>query len=554
MNCLRLNCSWHCSRRSPYLSRRCATRSRPALSRKCSDHLKSPPLRVGDGEDDGAQATRARPASGSARRRVQRRAAGHDVVDDDDVLAAEFLRGAAQARRRRGRFRRACRGSAGASASRCCACGGRRGRPGCRLPLAEPAGDDVRLVVAARDVPAEVQRDGDEHVGLGAAALCALGARAADRRGTPPSGQRRWYFIWWMRCLSGSSKTPRRRMRSKCGTPLPMQCGHGAPCGASGIAHSSHAAARSSSFRASRRSRRRGSRRRRRRSRRSWRRRRGSRSRGRRAEQSSQRHDAGVYHMRIAHSFGCSQSVRIEAFPATRSIRTLHAVLERRTTTHAPPLPFSSKARRTKEQPINCLIAEAMANPELVNFAAGLVDSHTLPTRAGRARSRRRSSPTPSAAGRRCSTTRRWASPSCAAARCGTSSSSKASPPRDMGLTPADFVVTTGSQQALYLIGDVLIDPGDIVIAANPSYFVYTGTLAVARREGDDRADGRGRHGRRGRRSAARADRARGQARSREVHLLHELLPEPDRPDAVARAPAAAAGDREEVSARRTAS
>ncbi|MEO6435305.1 MAG: PLP-dependent aminotransferase family protein [Tepidisphaeraceae bacterium] len=46
-----------------------------------------------------------------------------------------------------------------------------------------------------------------------------------------------------------------------------------------------------------------------------------------------------------------------------------------------------------------------------------------------------------------------------------------------MGLTPADFVITTGSQQALYLIADVLIDPGDIVIAANPSYFVYTGTL-----------------------------------------------------------------------------
>ena len=46
-----------------------------------------------------------------------------------------------------------------------------------------------------------------------------------------------------------------------------------------------------------------------------------------------------------------------------------------------------------------------------------------------------------------------------------------------MGLADEDIVVTTGSQQALYLIGDVLIDPGDIVIAANPSYFVYSGTL-----------------------------------------------------------------------------
>ncbi len=46
-----------------------------------------------------------------------------------------------------------------------------------------------------------------------------------------------------------------------------------------------------------------------------------------------------------------------------------------------------------------------------------------------------------------------------------------------MGLTENDVVTTTGSQQALYLVADVLIDPGDIVIAANPSYFVYAGAL-----------------------------------------------------------------------------
>ncbi len=51
-------------------------------------------------------------------------------------------------------------------------------------------------------------------------------------------------------------------------------------------------------------------------------------------------------------------------------------------------------------------------------------------------------------------------------------------PAAEFGLTERDIVITTGSQQALYLIGDVLIDPGDIVITANPCYFVYTGTLA----------------------------------------------------------------------------
>jgi 2-aminoadipate transaminase len=46
-----------------------------------------------------------------------------------------------------------------------------------------------------------------------------------------------------------------------------------------------------------------------------------------------------------------------------------------------------------------------------------------------------------------------------------------------MGFTAEEILVTTGSQQSLYLIADVLLDPGDIVIAEAPSYFVYTGTL-----------------------------------------------------------------------------
>jgi 2-aminoadipate transaminase len=36
-----------------------------------------------------------------------------------------------------------------------------------------------------------------------------------------------------------------------------------------------------------------------------------------------------------------------------------------------------------------------------------------------------------------------------------------------------DVVLTTGSQQMLYLLGEVLFEPGDIVISEAPSYFVY---------------------------------------------------------------------------------
>ena len=142
----------------------------------------------------------------------------------------------------------------------------------------------------------------------------------------------------------------------------------------------------------------------------------------------------------------------------------------------APPLSLSSKAKRTREQPINALVVAAMANPALVNFAAGLVDSHTLPTDmcsgiaqqilADNVRGR---------AALQYETTVGFAELRRTALRHIEQLENKSA--AEMGLTPGDFVVTTGSQQALYIIGDVLIDPGDIVIAANPSYFVYTGTL-----------------------------------------------------------------------------
>ena len=38
-------------------------------------------------------------------------------------------------------------------------------------------------------------------------------------------------------------------------------------------------------------------------------------------------------------------------------------------------------------------------------------------------------------------------------------------------------VLTAGSNQLLHLVGDTLLDPGDIVLCAAPSYFVYLGTL-----------------------------------------------------------------------------
>lgn len=129
-----------------------------------------------------------------------------------------------------------------------------------------------------------------------------------------------------------------------------------------------------------------------------------------------------------------------------------------------------------QESPISALIAAAVANPDLISFAAGLVDPLTLPVDEC------------AAITQRILANRPWAQ---VALQYGTTQglrplreqllkhleSLEGKPARSFNLTADDIVVTTGSQQTLYLISDVLLDPGDIVIAANPSYFVFTSTL-----------------------------------------------------------------------------
>ncbi|HEY7115081.1 MAG TPA: PLP-dependent aminotransferase family protein [Tepidisphaeraceae bacterium] len=144
--------------------------------------------------------------------------------------------------------------------------------------------------------------------------------------------------------------------------------------------------------------------------------------------------------------------------------------------TSSLPLALSAKARRTGDSPINALIAAKLANPDLVNFAAGLVDEETLPVSEAAA-----------ITGRIFSDDRRGQR----ALQYGTTLGLR--PLReqliahlerldgrhvgDLGLSADDLLVSTGSQQALYLIADAMLDPGDIVITANPSYFVFTGAL-----------------------------------------------------------------------------
>ena len=118
-----------------------------------------------------------------------------------------------------------------------------------------------------------------------------------------------------------------------------------------------------------------------------------------------------------------------------------------------------------------------MRNPSVINLAAGLVDPLTLPVReCASITGRIFSDPLRGQAALQYDTTLGLAALRTTVLRHMEQLEGK--PASAMGLTADDIVVTTGSQQSLYLLGDVLLDPGDIVIAAQPSYFVYTGALA----------------------------------------------------------------------------
>ncbi len=164
-------------------------------------------------------------------------------------------------------------------------------------------------------------------------------------------------------------------------------------------------------------------------------------------------------------------------------------------------LSLSAKSLRTTEQPISFLIAAALESPSIINLAAGLVDTASLPIAECDAITRRIfADPVRGRSALQYDTTNGLADLRLRLLQ--HLERLEGRPASSMGLTDRQIVVTTGSQQALYLIGDALLDPGDIVIAANPSYFVYTGGAGVPRRSGPDRPHGRPGDGRGRRRRA----------------------------------------------------
>jgi 2-aminoadipate transaminase len=143
----------------------------------------------------------------------------------------------------------------------------------------------------------------------------------------------------------------------------------------------------------------------------------------------------------------------------------------------AAPLALANKALRTNDSPISALIRLALETPGLISLAAGLVDESSLPHEAvaeaaadvlaqlDAARAALQYGTTPGHGPLR----EKVLSHVCAA---------DGVRPAELNLSPDDVVITTGSQQLLYLLGEVLLDPGDLVITEAPSYFVFHGVLA----------------------------------------------------------------------------
>jgi 2-aminoadipate transaminase len=141
------------------------------------------------------------------------------------------------------------------------------------------------------------------------------------------------------------------------------------------------------------------------------------------------------------------------------------------------PVAFSQRSLRTADQPISYFMQQAVENADLISLAAGLVDPESLPAvEVGEAVAGLLSQPERAQAALQYGTTQGHASlREKLLARTTALDDVSAS---DLSLSADDVVVTTGSQQLLYLLGELLLDPGDLVITEAPSYFVFQGALA----------------------------------------------------------------------------
>ena len=141
-----------------------------------------------------------------------------------------------------------------------------------------------------------------------------------------------------------------------------------------------------------------------------------------------------------------------------------------------PALPLSKQALRTADSPISYFIRKAIETQGLISLAAGLVDESSFPT-ADLADATASILNDPESARIALQYGSTQGLPALREQILQMVCTTDGVRPAELNLSAKDVVLTTGSQQLLYLLGEALFDPGDIVICEAPSYFVYHGVL-----------------------------------------------------------------------------
>ncbi|SFH79860.1 aminotransferase-like domain-containing protein [Planctomicrobium piriforme] len=141
------------------------------------------------------------------------------------------------------------------------------------------------------------------------------------------------------------------------------------------------------------------------------------------------------------------------------------------------PVRFSQRRQFTSELAISFLMQQAVENPLVISLAAGLVDPQTLPVaEVLQATTEMLASETVGKGALQYGTTagyvrlrRLLLDHFAQLEKCSV---------EQLGIGIDRILLTTGSQQLLSLVCEVLFDPGDICLVAGPTYFVFAGNLA----------------------------------------------------------------------------
>lgn len=141
-----------------------------------------------------------------------------------------------------------------------------------------------------------------------------------------------------------------------------------------------------------------------------------------------------------------------------------------------PPLRFSRKRKWAADQAIGFLMEQSVGNSDVISLAAGLVDQESLPVEETRnalnellsddrfARQMLQYGTTAGYEKLRDQLLVHLANlEGCSV--------------EQLQIDRDQIIVTTGSQQFLSLVGEVLLDPGDICLVAAPTYFVFLSLL-----------------------------------------------------------------------------